>query len=98
MAADDAQYCERHSSSKTLTLHIPVYGFESFIVDSVFKHRPRDFYKSIICPSCRYEQEHIDRSRQYCNLKLKPSPPRHPITTKERLQKKLLKAKRKQPK
>lgn len=62
--------CERHVDGK-VTLFIPTGGIGPFIVDSVYKHRPRGYYESIQCPSCRLEQKHSDESRPYFSLKTK---------------------------
>lgn len=75
--------CERHVDGK-VTLYIEAGG-GPIVVNSVYDHRPRDYYESIRCPSCRFEQQHRDQLiRSLHTEKAKKS-----LTTKERLQKKL---------
>lgn len=81
----NANYCDRHVDG-TVMLYIPVGGDGPFIVDSVYNHRPRGFYESIQCLSCRFEQEHNDKSRQYFRLTPKILSKKR-LTAKERLQK-----------
>lgn len=62
-------FCDRHQNGK-VTLEIPTAG-SPLIFDPISHHRPRGYYKSIQCLSCRLEEQNYDDNHAYFSLDVK---------------------------
>lgn len=79
-------FCDRHQDGK-VKLEIPTAG-SPFIFDPISHHRPRGYYESIQCLSCRLEEQNYDDHHAYFCLiekQTKNQQTKNPLTPEQRL-------------